>query len=126
MEFCPDCDNYLALRVGKDTISHLMYQCKNCKFETSFEKLNNDKKTKCVYSNPYNIDKLKYLITKKEFLKYDPTYPHIDCIPCPNENCLSNKGESRNDIIFIEYDKDQKSNLYICNNCMKHWTNKHD
>jgi hypothetical protein len=127
MEFCPDCDNYLALRLNNDSKSNLMYECKNCKFTTTFEKLNDGDKTKCVYSNPYNIDKLKYILTKKEFIKYDPTYPHIDCIPCPNDECSSNKDSNvRNDIIFIEYNRTEKSFLYICNNCAEHWTNNHD
>ena len=124
MEFCPDCNNLLTLKIdkkGSDAVE-LIYHCNNCAHKSV---ANIDTKTqKTIYSNPYNIDKLKYYIKKKETLRHDPTIPHIDIIPCANKDCPSNQGTAANDIFYVSLDDKKLLFLYVCNNCMTHWTNK--
>lgn len=122
MEFCPDCNNLLFLKIEKregDTIN-LQRHCKNCNYKAQLVTEDN----KCIYTNPYNIDKLKYYIKKKANLRYDPTIPHIDAIPCPNKECGSLTQGLANDIFYICLDNEKLQYLYVCNNCMEHWTNK--
>ena len=121
MEFCPSCNNLLFLKIEKktnDTVE-LHYQCRNCDYKAPANLESNT-----IYSNPYNIDKLKYYIKRKETLRYDPTIPHIDVIPCPNKECVSNQGGQANDIFYVSLDDKKLLFLYMCNNCMTHWTNK--
>jgi DNA-directed RNA polymerase subunit M/transcription elongation factor TFIIS len=122
MEFCPDCENLLFLKIEKrDSESvNLIYNCKNCSY-SSIADVNTQK---TIYSNPYNFDKLNYYIKRKEFLRHDPTIPHIDVIPCANKECTSNTGTAANDIFYVSLDDKSLLFLYVCNNCMTHWTNK--
>jgi DNA-directed RNA polymerase subunit M/transcription elongation factor TFIIS len=122
MEFCPDCNNLLYLKIEKkenDKVT-LQRQCRNCTYKAQYETTDN----KCIYTNPYNIDKLKYYIKKKANLRYDPTIPHIDSIPCPNKDCGSYTEGASNDVFYVCLDNQKLLYLYVCNNCMEHWTNK--
>lgn len=124
MEFCPDCSNLLFLKIEKkdaDTVD-LVYHCRSCAYKST---ANIDTPTqKTIYSNPYNIDKLKYYVKRKDTLRHDPTIPHIDVIPCVNKECTSNKGTAANDILYVSLDDKALLYLYVCTNCMSHWTNK--
>ena len=124
MEFCPDCKNYLFLKTQQkddDTIE-VVNQCNNCNYYKVVDM--KERNTTCLYENNYNINMLQYLVKKKNLLRYDPTIPHIDIIPCINEKCPSNKGDAKNDIFYVSLDNKKLYNLYVCNNCMTHWTNK--
>ena len=122
MEFCPDCRNLLFLKITKKEGGdvELVHKCGNCNYKNTAQNTNNS----CIYTNPYNIDRLKYYIRRKDFLKYDPTIPHIDIMPCPNKSCSSNTGEHKNDALFMCIDNIKLLNLYVCMNCNVHWTNK--
>ncbi len=124
MEFCPDCNNLLFLKIDKkDTEAvELVYHCRNCAYKSVANIDTPDQKT--IYSNPYNIDKLKYYVKRKEALRHDPTIPHIDVIPCANKDCPSNQGTIANDILYISLDDKALLYLYVCNSCLAHWTNK--
>lgn len=124
MEFCPDCQNLLFLKIDKkdgDGVE-LIYNCKNCKHKSVASMDTTEKKT--IYSNPYNLDRLRYFVTNKTSLIRDPTIPHIDVIPCCNKACPSNTGAVGNDILYMSLDDKKLLFLYICCNCMEHWTNK--
>ena len=121
MEFCKDCNNLLYLKiVKKDNDVELHHQCANCKSNI----ITQSKDNKCIYTKPYDIDKLKYYIKRKDNLKYDPTIPHIDILPCPSRSCPSNTGAQKNDVLFVCLDNIKLLNLYVCMNCNEHWTNK--
>jgi hypothetical protein len=124
MEFCPDCKNYLFLKTQQkeDESIEVINQCSNCNYLDVVDMKKRD--TTCLYENNYNIDMLQYLVRKKNLLKYDPTIPHIDIIPCINKECPSKNGDVKNDIFYVSLDNKRLYNLYVCNNCMVHWTNK--
>jgi len=127
MEFCPDCHNLLALKIKDDENgpTGLTYKCHNCSY---IRNANLDEAaSKCIYSNPENVNMMAYFIRRKDRLRHDPTIPHINTIPCPNNECPSNVadgGSVLNDIFYVTLDKKRMTNLYVCNNCMTHWTNK--
>lgn len=124
MEFCPDCKNYMFLKTKLkdehtiDVINH----CSNCNYMQVVDM--KTRKTTCLYENNYNIDILQYLVRKKNLLRYDPTIPHIDFISCINKECPSKTSGAKNDIFYVSLDNKKLYNLYVCNNCMVHWTNK--
>lgn len=123
MEFCPQCDNYIFLTFEKkDDKFEVFHNCKNC--GTTINKTTALNENSCMYNNPHNIDRLQYYVKHKEHLKYDPTIPHIDVIPCPNKDCPSASPEIRNDVLYINLDEAKLYMLYICNHCSSHWTNQ--
>ena len=123
MEFCPQCNNHIFLNFEKKNNKYdVIHNCKNC--GTSINKTAGLNENSCMYNNPHNINKLQYYVKYKENLKYDPTIPHIDVIPCPNNNCPSNSPEIRNDVLYINLDVTKLYMLYICNHCSTHWTNQ--
>jgi len=122
MEFCPDCKNKISITFEKtDNNYKVIHVCNNCNY--SVNKTSTVKENSCMYYNPHNIDKLKYYIKHKDNIKYDPTIPHIDIIPCPNKDCISASSDVRNDVLYINLDDTQYIYLYICNYCNSHWTN---
>lgn len=126
MEFCPDCRNLLSLKIkdGENGPVGLSYNCHNCSYHRN-EDLGKSA-TKCVYNNPENVNMMEYYVRRKDRLRHDPTIPHINSIPCPNKECPSNStgSDAANDIFYVTLNKVRLSNLYVCNNCMTHWTNK--
>jgi DNA-directed RNA polymerase subunit M/transcription elongation factor TFIIS len=126
MKFCPDCKNYLFLKIKNENATvTFIYNCRNCGYTESNTNTDvSSMKQQSVYNNPENIDKVRYYAGKKELLRYDPTMPHIDNIPCPNTECSSHKEPGTNDVIYLTLDKIKLQMLYICNNCITHWTNK--
>lgn len=122
MEFCPNCNNYLFLNFEKENDQfQVINNCNYCGYTAN--KTKELKENACMYKNPNNIDTLQYYIKHKESIKYDRTIPHIDIIPCPNEECPSSSPEVRNDILYVKLDESKLKILYICNHCSSHWTN---
>lgn len=123
MEFCPNCNNYIFLTFEKKDEKYEVYHnCKSC--GTVINKTSSLSENSCMYNNPHNIDRLQYYVKHKENLKYDPTIPHIDVIPCPNKDCPSASPDTRNDVLYINLDEERLYMLYICNHCSSHWTNQ--
>ena len=65
-----------------------------------------------------------YKILINEFTRDDPTLPHVDNIKCKNDECSSNKGGSKSDVIYIKYDPVNMKFLYICNVCGDQWRSR--
>jgi DNA-directed RNA polymerase subunit M/transcription elongation factor TFIIS len=126
MKFCENCSNYLFLKIKNDDQNVLfIYNCRNCGYTSKSTNTNvKSMKQESIYSNPGNIDKIRYYAIKKDLLKYDKTLPHINNISCSNKECISHSEPSKNDIIYIIIDKEKLQELFICINCSTHWTNK--
>lgn len=85
--FCKECKNCLVPKnkVGKSGKTRLVYHCSKCNFSYS----DKSKKKMIVYNISYTSDSIsKY--TDNDFLKYDPTIPHLKSMSCINGNCASN------------------------------------
>lgn len=123
MEFCPNCNNYIFIKFEKDDNEYkVIHNCKKCGYTA--DKTDTINTNSCMYYNPNEINKLKYYVKNKHNLKYDPTIPHIDFIPCPNDQCPSRDINTRNDVLYLNIDDSKLYMLYVCNYCQTHWTNQ--
>ena len=88
MLFCRDCNNFLFLKNVKDEngkVTHMVNYCKKCGFTYTDERTGK----KVLHDVTYNSDATsKYLYN--DYLKYDPTIPHLKSMYCVNPNCASN------------------------------------
>lgn len=88
MLFCRDCNNFLFLKNVKDgdgKTSHMINYCKKCGFTYTDDRT----EKKILHDVTYNSDATsKYLYN--DYLKYDPTIPHLKSMFCVNPNCASN------------------------------------
>ncbi len=139
MKFCDNCDNMLYVTVEEE---ELRFVCKNCNFVKKHEKLLNNasvpvleqnympKDTKSIHENGsideciMNINYADDSRSYKQFIttdiKYDPTLPHVNNIPCTNPKCtMTNKQNP--DTIFIKYDHINMKYMYFCCHCEHFW-----
>ena len=85
--FCKECKNCLRPKnkVSKSGRSKLTYYCSKCNFYYD----NKSKNKMVIYNISYKTDSIsKY--TENDYLKYDPTIPHLKSMACINPNCASN------------------------------------
>jgi hypothetical protein len=110
--------------------------CNNCSYKKNID-ISKEPEYKCVYNKSYNIKKLDVNQHNDKYLCKDPTLPHVNIIPCPNAECITNKntsesellnvGETKANINNVLYKKINDSDLtfkYQCCNCNHTWTNK--
>ncbi len=136
MKFCDYCENMLYVSVEDE----LLFRCKNCNFVKVQDKPvdgssipvlhqnyaeGKDAKPKeegdeCIMDINYADDTRSYkqFITKN--IKYDPTLPHVNNIPCTNAECRLGKGDTAN-TIYIKYDHVNMKYLYFCCHCEHFW-----
>ena len=125
-DFCKVCRYYLYLEEVHPTIeesemgavSELRRVCRNCGYYKKMDGgliLEIDLKEKTSEG---------YKILMNEFTHLDPTLPHVHNIKCPNEDCLTNKGQAKPDVIYMKYDAVNLKFIYICTVCDKHWRSR--
>ena len=138
MNFCPDCENSLNTKISSDDNSNKIMSlvCNNCSYKKVID-ISKEPEYKCVYKQNYNIKKIDISQFNDKYLSKDPTLPHVDIIPCPNPECITNKenpnselldiGEIKENINNVLYKKINEGDLtfkYQCCNCKHTWTNK--
>ena len=140
MNFCPDCETYLITKItsGDNPNKILSFVCNNCGFSKVVD-IAKEPEYKCVYQQSFNMKKIKIDQKNIQYLANDPTLPHVNNIPCPNEKCATNKqaavtlettevlGEEKkniNDVLYIMLNESDLTFLYQCCNCKHTWTNK--
>ena len=136
MNFCPDCESYLITKItNNDNPNKLInLECRNCGYVKNID-ISKEPQYKCVYQTNYNVKNIKIDQKNIQYLDKDPTLPHVDNIPCPNPQCITNKetsnpevlvGETKpkNDILYIKLNERNLTFLYKCCNCKHIWTNK--
>lgn len=134
--FCPDCETCLIMRITNNDNPNkiLNLECNNCGYKKNID-VSKEPQYKCVFYNNLNIKRIKIDQRNIQYLDKDPTIPHVDNIPCPNNNCPTNKkisnpeiltGEPviKNDILYIKLNDNDLTFLYQCCNCKHTWTNK--
>lgn len=116
MKFCEKCDNMYYMKL-KDDSEKLIYYCRFCGHEDNALVETNFKVYK--YENKNQIRNK----TINEYLKYDPTIPHLTTIKCPNESCTSNRSENpdKQDVLYIRYDDENMNYMYMCCLCNFSW-----
>ena len=138
MNFCPDCENSLSIKILNDDNSNkiLSFLCNNCNYKKNID-ITKEPEYKCVYTRSNNIKKIDINKNNDSYLCKDPTLPHVDIIPCPNPECITNKEKQKLEILDtsssneninnVLYKKISESDLtfkYQCCNCNFIWLNK--
>ena len=127
MHFCTECQNMYYTRLGGENLNKLIYYCRKCGHEN--DSLSLDPKNICVSKTHLKTSSSSYHHMVNEYTKLDPTLPHINNIPCPNESCQSKSTgedgseEVKNDVIYLRYDDANLKYVYICANCNIVWKN---
>jgi DNA-directed RNA polymerase subunit M/transcription elongation factor TFIIS len=122
IKFCKDCGYYLVLRIGQPNAeghSDLFRVCNTCGYQEQEEKggLITEIKLQEKVAEGYKI-------LMNEFTHLDPTLPHVHNIKCPNEECLTNNGQAKPDVIYMKYDLVNLKFLYICTVCKQNWKSR--
>ena len=96
MNFCPDCENSLSIKILNDDNSNkiLSFICNNCNYKKNID-ITKEPEYKCVYTKSNNIKKIDINKNNDSYLCKDPTLPHVDIIPCPNPECITNKEKQK-------------------------------
>ena len=121
MEFCPECENMLWLKIITDSdeqkSAYLKKYCKNCNYTTS--KIENNR----IYENTYNFKDASYKSKVNKYLCHDRTLPRVNNLDCPNTECPTHTQEVPKEVVYINYDKDNLKYVYECCICNTRWRN---
>lgn len=148
MQFCPTCDNALAVQIGKslhapDTApaslhTPMMLYCKHCPYKKSFDTsednaddvINNAQAQlfdPCMYRSNYSSNHpLYYSTVVNQYTFDDPTLPCLT-IACPNAQCVTNTATTgdekkpESEVLFVRYNDQEMKYLYLCRHCRQCW-----
>jgi DNA-directed RNA polymerase subunit M/transcription elongation factor TFIIS len=135
MHFCPDCESYLITKIISNDNPNkiLMLECNNCGYKKNID-ISKEPEYKCVFQTNYKNKKIKIDQKNIQYLDKDPTLPHVNNIPCPNPQCITNKENPNpevltnskvlNDVLYLKLNDSDLTFLYQCCNCKHTWTNK--
>jgi len=121
MEFCPECENMLWIKIMNETndpkLSFLKKYCKNCGYTTA--KIENN----CIYENTYNFKDASYKSKINKYLCHDITLPRVNNLNCPNAECPTNTSGDSKEVVYINYDPENLKYVYECCKCHTRWRN---
>jgi DNA-directed RNA polymerase subunit M/transcription elongation factor TFIIS len=120
MKFCELCDNTLYIRVIKDRDQQrLEHYCKFCG-ATQQAGPGGDTHVCVLETYIQDEDDNDWRRYMTPYLKYDPTLPRRDNIPCPNQECKASSSPT-NQVIVVKYDEVNMKFLYCCETCGHFW-----
>jgi hypothetical protein len=114
MKFCSVCDNMMYLNLDEE--ERLTYRCKNCANVESGDGLN----SACVLGRNYIDDETKFRQYVNPNIKYDPTLPRVNTIPCVNQACTK-PSDKDDEVIYVKYDRTNVRYMYYCCFCETFW-----
>ena len=118
MHFCIKCHNMYYLKINNEVdANQLIYYCRNCGHEDTMLSSENI----CVSRTDMTTSKKTYEHIVNEYTKLDPTLPRTKTIKCPNQDCKSNKGEEKQEVIYLRYDDQNMKYIYLCSVCDTLW-----
>ena len=100
MYFCPDCETYLITKITNNTNPNkiLNLECNNCGYIKNID-IEKEPQYKTVYQYNYKTKQIKIDQKNIQYLDKDPTLPHVNNIPCPNQQCITNKTDTTPEIL---------------------------
>jgi DNA-directed RNA polymerase subunit M/transcription elongation factor TFIIS len=101
----------------KDREGNLVKFCKHCGFERELDAQTSQafKVTESVYSE----DDLLYKQYQNKYLRYDPTLPRVQDVPCPSTKCTGPKDAPR--VLYVKYHPVHMKYFYCCEYCGFSW-----
>ena len=122
MNFCNVCENMYYMRINEDSKEQLQFYCRMC--GNVDEILNKSSLCLSEYNEDNNNDSIIQSVNK--YTKFDPTLPHIHNVQCPNNICITNKGDENNDnkkneVVYIRYNNTDMKYVYLCCKCDHVW-----
>ena len=119
MKFCKVCENMYYIMIDPKDSNKLSYYCRNCG-DVDNEETNQE--IHCVLNTQFKSDEQNVHHTLNKYVRLDPTLPRIYHIPCPNEQCTTNKDKPTDrEIIYLRYDEKNLKYLYLCSTCNHSW-----
>ena len=115
VKFCSLCNNLYFIKVNEN--KDMVYHCKACGNEEIQKKENG---SILIMDDNKVDDATKYSQYMNKYLKYDPTLPRVNNIPCVNPKC-SRKPEQPEEVIYLKYDHVNMKFMYHCINCAYWW-----
>lgn len=123
MKFCNACDNMYYIMIDSNDSNKLSYYCRNCGGKDVDNEANQE--IYCVLHTQLKREEQKSVHVVNKYVLMDPTLPRIYTIPCPNEECSTNKsGETKStprEVIYIRYDEIKLKYMYMCTTCNHTW-----
>ena len=112
MLFCEKCQNMYYIKIHDENNDLLVNYCKQCGFV--------DKNN--IQNTIDDTSKVEELDIINEYTKYDCRLPRVNNIPCPNNDCISNKNNDIiTDTILIKSNEQTLSFIYLCTHCNHCW-----
>lgn len=120
MKFCVKCNNMYYITIDNNQENKLSYYCRNC----GHKDVDIDNEGVCVLNTVMKKGKQHFEHIINKYTKLDPTLPRIYKLPCPNNDCLTNKddNDSKRDVLYMRYDDNDLKYLYMCCKCDTVWT----
>lgn len=115
MKFCINCKNYLYIDLDEE--QNLVRYCKNCSHKEVEKKENG---SVLVIDDNKIDDVTRYSQFLNKNIKYDPTLPRVNNIPCTNPDC---KKKDDPEVIYVKYDFVNMKYLYYCCSCEQYFKN---
>jgi DNA-directed RNA polymerase subunit M/transcription elongation factor TFIIS len=109
MNFCDKCHNLLY---PYEENNELFLRC-SC----GFKKKHTDK---VVFSISYKKNNDVKDTTSNKYIIYDNTLPRTTKKKCPNDDCESNRDETKREVVFYPTKKTMEL-VYVCCSCNTEW-----
>ena len=107
MKFCPNC-NFKFYQT--ETNDSLLWVCRNCGTKEPC-------KDHILVTHYYKEEEIDDINVRD--LIYDPSYPRLRKIPCPNGKCESKKDKGKQECIFLT--GSNLKQIYVCTACSTQW-----
>jgi len=123
IRFCNTCSNnfsnytYVTEKENNKAVNYLVYTCTGCRNTEKVKAITTPEEG--ILFSQTNINKLPDREINADMSR-DPALPHTQMITCPNQECKSNTGETKRDVVFFHYNTEMKL-AYICCNCLSYW-----
>lgn len=112
MEFCEICQNMLYLRMNEE--DQLEKHCKHCK-SSEIEQKKGIRVSKTMYSE----DDVLYKFHQNPYMRFDPTLPRINNVPCPSDGCTGKSKPPQ--VLYVKYNPNKMLYFYCCEHCGHTW-----
>ena len=117
MHFCDKCQNMYYIRLNSDDSNKIIYYCRKCGHEDNIITADNI----CVSKTQLKNTDQSFTNVINEYTKLDPTLPRFNNILCPNPDCFTNTKDIPREIIYIRYNENNMSYIYLCSTCDRIW-----